>query len=175
VALDNRTIPEYFWLDPKAGDGSYVIGQENESPSSDVSDEYEDATLIRGWKQGGRIRPSTPNYSQTLQLKIGQARYSAVFDPDVYNSVIHDLMFEELPAPFGQWGLGFVFARGAAHTRLLFDLFPVTLGIPAPRGSYFRFFFLRLEIAMRDAHSFHFGAATTLLLDSPILRPGGNP
>ncbi len=175
LALDNRTIPEYYWLDPKGGSGAYVIGREAQGQPLGITEDYEDATVIRGWRRGGRTQPSTPNYSQTLRVKIGQIRYAAVFDPDVYNSVIHDLMFDELPAPFGQWGLGFVLAEGAAHSHIRFDLFPVTLGIPVPRNSSFQFFFLRVDIAVRDAQTFHIGLATAMRLDSPILRPGGNP
>jgi hypothetical protein len=175
LALDNRNLPEYFWLDPNAGSGAYLLGREISGNPAGPSDEFQDATVIRGWKRGGRTQPQTPNYSQTLRLKIGQVRYAAVFDPDVYNSVIHDVMFEELPAPFGELGLGFVFAEGAAHTRMRFDLFPVKLGIPVPKGSSLRLFFLRFEIAVRDTKTFHIGLASTLHLDSPILRPGGTP
>jgi hypothetical protein len=175
IALDNRNYPEYFWLDPRAGDGSYVIGREEAGTPVNAVENFQDATLIRGWKRGGRNHPKTPNYAQALRLKIGQIRYSAVYDPDMYNSIIHDLMFDELPAPFGRWGLGFVFAEGAAHTRIRIDLLPVTLGMPKPTGSTFSFFFLRLDFAIRDAESFHLGASTVILLDSPILRPGGKP
>jgi hypothetical protein len=176
TALDNRDIPEYYWLDPFAGSGSYIAGRERADDPIDLDEEeYAEAKLIRPWREGGRTRPRTPNFTHTLHVKIGQIRYAAVFDPDFYNSVIHDLMFEELPAPFGQWGVGFVVAEGVAHTRIRTDLFPATIGIPVPQGSYLRFFFLRAELALRDAQSFHASVTTTILLDSPILRPGGKP
>jgi hypothetical protein len=174
LALDNRNFPEFFWLDPNGGAGSYVIGREKAGSPVASDEDYADGSLMNGWKRGGRLTAPRPNYSQTLRLKLGQIRYSAVFDPDVYNSTIHDLLFDELPAPFGQWGLGFVLAEGAAHTHIRFDLFPVTLGIPRPQGSTFRFFFLRLDLAVRDIQTFHIGLATAIHLDSPILRPGGN-
>jgi len=175
LGLDNRSIPEYFWLDPHAGSGSYALGREKAGTPLSPSEDFPDATVIKGWKQGGRTQPPKENFSQTLRLKVGQVHYSAVFDPDVYNSVIHDVMFQDLPTPFGQMGLGFVFAQGAAHTRLLLDFFPVNLGLPVPRGSSFNLLFLRLEVAMRDTRTFHIGLASLIHLDSPILRPGGNP
>jgi hypothetical protein len=174
LALDNRNLPEYFWLDPNAGSGSYLIGREEAGTPVAPGQDFADGSLVRGWKRGGRLDTPTPNYSQTVRLKIGQVRYSALFDSDVYKSTIHDLLFDELPAPFGQWGVGFVLADGAAHTHVRFDLFPVTLGIPKPRGSTFRFFFLRMDLAIRDVQTFHVGLATAIHLDSPILRPGGN-
>ena len=175
LGLDNRNFPEYYWLDPNGGSGSYVVGREQAGSPVLETENFADGTVMKNWSRGGRTQPSTPNYSQTVRVKIGQVRYAAVFDPDVYNSVIHDLLFDELPAPFGQWGIGFVLAEGAAHTHLRFDLFPVTLGIPKPRGSSFHFAFLRIDLAVRDAQTFHFGVATAMSLDSPILRPGGNP
>jgi hypothetical protein len=173
LGLDNRNFPEYYWLDPNAGSGSYLIGREEAGDPVPADEEFLDGTLMRGWKRGGRLSAPRPNYSQTLRLKLGLVRYSAVFDPDVYNSVIHDLLLDELPTPFGQLGLGFVFAKGAAHTHLRFDILPVTLGIPVPKGSTFRFFFLRLDLAIRDVQTFHVGLATAIHLDSPIIRPGG--
>jgi hypothetical protein len=176
IALANRLFPEYYWLDPNGGEGSYKAGRAlagDPVDPNDTANVYRDGSLMREWSENGDPFPSNGNLAQTLHLKIGNIRYSAHFDDDVYRSVIHRVFFDELAAPFGQWGFGVVKAGGAAHTLLRLDLLPwrVGFGAPVERG-YFRVFFLRIDIAYRDLQTFHVGAMTSILLDSPAFRPG---
>lgn len=176
VSLSNRLFPEYYWLDPHAGEGSYKAGRSRLGDPVDEDDTvnvFQDGALMREWSQEGDPTPSNSNFAQALHLKIGNIRYSAYMDPDVYRSTIHRVFFDELSAPFGQWGFGLVTARGSAHTLLRLDLLPWRVGFGAPvERAYFRIFFLRFDIAYRDLQTFHVGVATSVLLDSPAFRPG---
>jgi hypothetical protein len=128
---------------------------------------------MKEWRTGGDPTPSPTNVAHALHAKIGNIRYSAYFDGDMYRSVIHRVLFDELSAPFGQWGFGFVVADGAAHTLMRLDLLPGRVGFGNPANdNHFRFFFLRIDLAYRDFQTLHLGVTTSMLLDSRIFRPG---
>lgn len=174
IAQAGHPYPEFYWLDPEAGTGTYKLGRERAgSPVADDSGTFRDGAVMRNWREGGRPRPDRGNLAQAVHVKAGVIRYSARFDGDVYRSPIHQLLFEELPAPFGQWGFGLAATGGAAHTRLRFDLFPLRTGL----GPYFsdaslRIFFLRFDVAYRNPQTFHLGLGARMTIDSPALRPG---
>jgi hypothetical protein len=175
VALSNRLFPEYYWLDPHGGEGSYRGGRSRAGLPVAVDDSIvrRDGALMREWSREGDPEPSGTNLAQALHLKLGNIRYSAYFDSDIYRSVIHRMMFDEMPAPFGQWGFGFVTADGAAHTLLRLDLVPVRVGFGNPATSTgLRLLFLRLDVAYRELQTFHVGISTSLQLDSRAFRPG---
>lgn len=177
MALSNREFPEYYWLDPDAGEGTYKLGLSRENIPLDTAAGYRDGTVIRRWRtDGGKPRPSGNNVAHSLHLKAGSFRYRAVFDRDMYRSTIHQFMIEEIRAPFGQWALGFVATEGASHTRVRLDLFPWRTPIgPRALDASLRLFLLRINLDYRDASTFHLGLSTTLHLDAARLRPGDTP
>jgi hypothetical protein len=128
---------------------------------------------MREWSQDGNPNQARRNLYQAMHAKVGNLRYSAYFDPDVYRSVIQRFLFEDLSAPFGRWGFGVVMADGAASTLYRLELLPVeeTFG-GTPSDTRLRMYYLRLEIAYRDVQTFHVGVSTTIHLDSRALRPG---
>jgi hypothetical protein len=179
VALSDRLLPEYYWLDPHGGKGSYTAGrQHSEEPltEADTALHLRDGAVMREWSLDGNPFPRRGNLSQTLHVKLGNIHYEAHLDPEVYRSIIHRAMYEDMPAPFGDWGFGFITAKGAAHTLVRLDLVPWRMGWGKPASSsYFRLVFLRLDIAYRDIKTFHVGASTSLLLDGRAFRPGDKP
>jgi hypothetical protein len=157
LSLANRAFPEFYWLDSKASDAVSQRMQGN---------------LIRHWESQEAL---SGNLAQALHAKFGVLRYSAHFDSDVYRTPVQQILFEDLPAPFGPWGFGFVLGGKDAQTRLWMDLFPLTLGIPSPRShpTRVRFGFLRLDLSYRNKQSFHLSVATSVGFDNPVLRwPG---
>lgn len=177
VALANRVFPEYFWLDPNAGEGTYRSGIARGDYALDTSKHYSDGTVMRNWNDKGKNpKPSPANFSQTLRVKAGNIRYNAHFDRDVYRHPVHEVLFDELYAPFGQWAIGFVASGNAMHTRLRFDLLPWHAGVgSAAYGARVRAYFLRVNLDYRDADTYRLGLSTNVLFDGPFLRPGENP
>ncbi|HLU69439.1 MAG TPA: hypothetical protein VKZ88_01580 [Fibrobacteria bacterium] len=176
VSLSNRLFPEYVWLDPQAGDGSYQAGLAHAGLPPDTGLKAR-GLLMKRWRAGGGDpRPSGNNLAHSLHLKAGNFRYMAHFDPDVYRSVIQQLMIEDISAPFGQWAFGFITAEGVAHSRLRLDLAPLH-GKPGPAAlnARARAFLLRLHFDYRDASTYRLGFSTFLHLDTPFLRPGVTP
>ncbi len=174
ISQAGRPYARYYWLDHEAGAGSYKLGREIAGDPL-VSDtvEYRDGVVMRNWREGGDRQPERGNVAHAIHVKMGAIHYSAHFDRDVYRAPIHELFFDGLSAPFGEWGFGFVATRGTAHTRLRLDLLPLRLGFGPWLGhTSMRFFFLRLDAAYRDPQTFHLGAGASLRLDSPFLRPG---
>jgi hypothetical protein len=128
---------------------------------------------MREWSQGGDPIPSSGNLSQALHVKAGGFQYSAYFDSDIYRSVIHRAFFGELPAPFGQWGFGFIAASGSGHSLLRLDIAPVRFGLgKSVDNNYLRLLLLRVDAAYRDTKTFRIGLSTSALLDSRTFRPG---
>lgn len=177
VSLSNREFPEYYWLDPEAGGGTYKLGVSRMGLPLDSAAGHRDGALMKRWRaEGGNPKPSGNNLAHSLHLKAGSFRYRAVFDRDVYRSTIHQLMIEEIQAPFGQWALGFVAAEGVSHTRVRLDLFPLRARVgPQALDARLRAFLLRVNLDYRDASTFHLGFSTTLHLDAATLRPGDKP
>jgi hypothetical protein len=169
ISLADRAFPEFYWLDPKAGEASYKTG----NPQSPLVDSMGDGVLLRRWRLDGEPGGVAGNLTHALHAKAGVIRYSAYFDGDLYNSVIQQVMFENLPVPFGLWGFGLTFAENAAHTRLYMDFFPATFGMGPKRWGYSsKLFFLRLDVDLRSSDTFRIGASSRILLDGPVLRPG---
>ncbi len=177
VALANRVFPEYYWLDPHAGEGSFKLGIARGNFRPDTVVVYSDGSVMRRWNSDGESpKPSPTNLSQTLRVKAGNIRYAAHFDADMYRHPIHEVLFDELYAPFGQWAIGFIASGHAMHSRLRLDLLPWHTGIgPASYGARARAYFLRLNIDYRDADTYRIGLSTNVLFDGPFLRPGENP
>jgi hypothetical protein len=176
VTLSNREFPEYFWLDPEAGEGSFQLGLARAGLPIDTS-EFSDGVVMKRWNsQGANPRPSNNNVAHSLHLKAGNLRYMAHFDRDVYKAVIQQFMFEEIRAPFGQWAIGFITTEGASHSRLRLDLFPWNTQV-GPEAAKLRTkaFLLRVNLDYRDGSTFRIGLSTNILLDSPTLRPGETP
>ncbi|HEX2612151.1 MAG TPA: hypothetical protein VHO02_00970, partial [Fibrobacteria bacterium] len=180
VALANRAFPELYWLEPNAGQASYMAGRSHIgvplSESDIETDSLQRGKLMREWSRNGDPIPSGRNLSHTLQLKAGSLRYSAYIDPDVYRSVVHRAYFGDLQGPLGTWGFGFFLANGIGQTFLNFDVAPwgFRFGEPAD-GNYFRFSLLHLELAYRDNERFHIGLATRVMLDSRAFSYGDRP
>jgi hypothetical protein len=177
IALANRVFPDYYWLDPNAGEGTYKSGIARGNIPVDTSKHYEDGIVMRTWNSDGDDpKPSNTNIAQTLHVKAGNIRYSVHYDRDVYLHPIHQLLFDDLYAPFGQWAIGFVASGKAAHTRLRLDLFPWHMGVGSSAyGARARVYFLRVNIDYRNAETFRIALSTSVLFDGPFLRPGENP
>jgi hypothetical protein len=176
VSLANRVFPEFYWLDPNGGEGSYKAGRTRAGFPVDPNDTnavYADGTLMREWSQGGDPIPSRGNLAHALHLKAGGFLYSAYYDPEVYRSIIHRAFFGDLPAPFGAWGFGFISANGSGHTLMRLDIAPTRFGLgKSADGNYLRILFLRIDAAYRDPKTFRIGLSTSALLDSRTFRPG---
>lgn len=176
VALANRVLPDFYWLDPRAGEGSYKAGRARAGyplDPNDTSRTYRDAVLVREWSEDGDPVPDGRNILQALHVKAGNLYYSAYFDSDVYRSVIHRGFFGDLPAPFGAWGFGFIAARGSGHTLLRLDIAPIRLGFAvAGDEAYLRLLPLRVDLAYRDVETFRVALSASALLDSRTFRPG---
>ncbi len=176
IASANRILPEFYWLDPRGGEGSYKAGRNRAGfplDPSDTTQDYRDGALIREWSQDGDPLPDRGNMAQALHVKAGNLYYSAYFDSDVYRSTIHRGFFGDLPAPFGAWGFGFITAKGSGHTLLRLDIAPFRLGFgPVGDGNYFRLLPLRVDLAYRDVETFRVALSTSALLDSRLFRPG---
>jgi hypothetical protein len=175
ISQAGRPYARYYWLDHEAGTGTYQLGREIARqgqfflPPDTV--EYRDGVVMRNWREGGERQPERGNVAHAIHFKLGVVRYSTHFDRDVYRSPIHELFFDGLSAPFGQWGFGFVATRRTAHTRLRFDLIPWQFGFgPRLGNTSMRFLLLRLDAAYRDPETFHLGAGIGLRLDSEYLR-----
>lgn len=176
ISLSNRVFPEYAWLEPHAGEGTYQRGLERAGVAYDTA-LYEEGLLMKRWRTGGgNPKPSSNNMAHSLHLKAGNIRYMAHFDRDVYRSTIHQLMFEEVRAPFGQWAFGFIAADGVAHSRVRLDLLPLRGGLgPADLDVRARAFLLRVHFDYRDASTFRVGFSSSFHLDAAYLRSGDTP
>jgi hypothetical protein len=180
VALANRPFPELYWLEPNAGQASYLAGRNHVGapvdPSEVEADSLRRGRLMREWSEDGNPVPSGRNLSNTLHLKAGNLRYSAYIDPDVYRSVIHRAYFGDLQGPMGTWGFGFFLANGVGQPFVNLDFAPWGFSFGEPdEGSYLRFSLLHLEFAYRDNERFHVGIATRILLDSRAFTYGDRP
>jgi len=176
MTLSNREFPRYFWLDPNAGEGSFLLGVTRAGLPVDTT-EFAQGNVMKRWNaRGANPRPSNNNIAHTIHLKAGNFRYMAHFDDDIYRAMIQQFMFEEIRAPFGQWAIGFISTKGASHSRLRLDLFEWNgLTGPAAADIRTRIHFLRVNLDYRDASTFRLGLSTTVNFDAPTLRPGESP
>lgn len=176
VSLANRVFPEFYWLDPRGGEGSYKAGRGRVGfpvDPADTNERFRDGVVMREWSQGGDPVPPRGNLSQAIHLKAGGLSYSAYFDSDVYRSVVQRAFFGDLPAPFGTWGFGFITANGSGHTLMRLDIAPTRIGLGrSEKGNYLRLLFLRVDAAYRDPNTFRIGLSSSVLLDSRTFRPG---
>jgi len=157
MSLANRSIPEYFWLDPGAGD---------------AATNRANGQLLRQWQQSKSL---PGNLSQSFRCKLGALRYTWTVDGDAYTQTIHEFGLADLPAPFGPWGFGFILAGSFVETRLGLDLFPIFLRMNSPKeyASRVGFTFLHVDLAYRDKKDFHLSLATRISLENPVMRwPG---
>ena len=157
LALADSPFPEFFWLDNRAKQASQF---------------RVNGSLIRQWKKGSTL---PGNLSQSVHAKLGVLRYSATLDFDAYRFPVQYLRLEELPAPFGEWGIGFLTGRSTVFTRLWMDLFPLSVGVPLPKSfpTSVRMAFLRFEFSFRDEQEYHISLSTCLTLDNPAFRLPG--
>jgi hypothetical protein len=176
VSLSNREFPEYFWLEPNAGEGTYQLGLSRAGAPFDSS-EYADGVLMKRWRpNGGPPKPSGNNLAHSLHLKAGNFRYLAHFDNDMYLSTIQEFMIEEIRAPFGQWAIGFITAQGVSHSRLRLDMFPWNPRVgPRAAGARAQAYFLRLNLDYRDPSTYRMALSTNIQIDAPYLRAGDTP
>lgn len=157
-----RPLPDWFWLETRAD------------------------TLIQTKKAGKVVRQWTDtaslaldgNVAHSLALKLGYARYRLHWDGDAYATVVQAFELDELPAFFGNWGIGYVTAGGVAATRAWLDFadFGFSLARPAAWPSRFRFAFLHLDVAYRSLKNYSLGVSLAIRLENPVMNlPGAAP
>ena len=157
LALADSPYPDFFWLDNRAQEAAQF---------------RKNGSLIRQWKKGSTL---PGNLSQTLHAKLGVLRYSMTFDFDAYRFPIQYFRLDDLPAPFGEWGFGFLTGRSTVFTRIWMDLFPLSFSVPHPETfpTSMRMAFLRFEFSFRNEQEYQIGLSTCLTLDNPALRLPG--
>lgn len=105
-------LPEYFWAE------------------RDLESKY----LFRGSRDPQVVRildpGSGPSLEHMVEAKAGPFRYSATFAPGAYRAPLHYAALDDLPAGFGSWGLGALFAPGGFIPGLWFRCPDFTVANP---------------------------------------------
>lgn len=178
IALADRPLPEYYWLDPGLGWASYLAGMSLAGAplSPEEAGTLPGAKLLRKWTRDGDPLPPRNNLSHTVHVKAGALRYSAHLDPDVYRSVLHKVLVADLPAPGGSWAFGFFLAEDVGAGYLAYDLSPWNVGVGDPGdGNRLGFPLLRMELGFRDTRRFRIGASAGIRIDSRTFTYGDAP
>jgi hypothetical protein len=178
IALANRQLPDLYWLEPNAGDASYMAGRNRTgdpmSPAAAAG--YSRGKLMREWDRDGNPQPSGRNLAQAVHVKAGDLQYSAYFDPDVYRSVVHRAYFDGLPAPMGTWGFGFYLTDGIGQSLFAYDFARKRVGVGDPAdGNILESSFLHVELAYRDHSRYRLAVSTHIRLDSRTFSYGDTP
>jgi hypothetical protein len=158
LSLADQPLPEYYWLDPKA---------------ADAIRERKPGKIVRQWS--GSEMALGGNLAHTLDARFGYLRYGIRFDADAYRVPVQSAGMDELPALFGTWGGGLLFASDIFATRVWLDIpdLGLQLGYPEQYPTEFRFVFLRLDMSYRNPRSFSMGFSVRVRVDNPIMnRPG---
>lgn len=159
--LADRPVPNHFWLETRA---------------SDLIRDHKAGRVVRQWADSS-LRPEG-NVGHSLDFRLGYMRYRLNWDTDAYEGAVQAVEIDELPAFFGQWGVGVITAGDVAATRVWLDFadFAFSLARPSQYPSRFRFAFLHLDLSYRNLTSFHMGVSLTVRLENPLLSyPGASP
>lgn len=159
--LANRPLPELYWL---------------ETRSKSLIKDRKAGKVVNQWTDSSTLSREG-NVGHRLDFRLASLRYRLMWDTDTYGGVIQAFELDELPAFFGEWGIGVITTRGVAATHAWIDFpdFAFSLGRPTNYPSRFRFAFLHLDIAYRSLKSFQLGLSLTARLENPILNlPGAS-
>jgi hypothetical protein len=158
LALADQPMPRYYWLEPS---------------SVAAIREHKQGRLIKQWTGPALRLPG--NLSHTLEARLGILRYGFHYDSDVYRVPVQTAGLDDLPAWFGTWGGGLIFASDVLATHLWMDIpdLTVKLGAPAAFPSVFHITYLHFDMAYRDTRSFCLGTSVRIRVENPIMnRPG---
>jgi hypothetical protein len=158
LALADQPMPRYYWLEPSS------------------------VAAIRGHRQGRLVKQWTGsslglqgNLSHTLDARLGILRYAIHSDPDAYRVPVQTAGLDDLPAWFGSWGGGLIFASDIMATQIWVDIPDLALKLNAPASlpSVFHITYLHFDMAYRDNRSFRLGISVRLRVENPLMnRPG---